>query len=54
VAIGGKGTMLIHPSNLRQFGQGVNEKPTSLSSKLFEGFYETNEGTQNKLQTTPK
>ncbi len=46
--------MLIRPLDLEQFGQGVGKKPTLLHFGWFKGSYETNEGTQNKLQTTPK
>jgi hypothetical protein len=45
--------MLIRPSDLEQFGQRVGKKPIWPRFGWFKGFYETNESTQNKLQTTP-
>jgi hypothetical protein len=47
--------MLIHPLDLQQFGQRVNEKPTKLHFRRLEGFYETTKGTQNDPhKTIPK
>jgi hypothetical protein len=47
--------MLIHPLDLQQFGQQVNEKFAKLHFKQHEGFYETTKSTQNEPhETTPK
>jgi hypothetical protein len=46
--------MLIHPSGFEQFDQGVSEKPTCLCLGWFEGSFETNKGTRNNIQVTPK
>jgi hypothetical protein len=54
MATRGKRTMLIRSLGLEQFDHGVSVKPTSPPPKWFERSYETNEGTQNETQTTPK
>jgi len=49
-----KGTMLIHPLDFEQFDQGVNKKLAWPCLEWLEGSYETSEGMQYELQTTPK
>ncbi len=46
--------MLTQPLDLEQFNQGVNKKLVQFHPKWLEGSYETNKGTRNELQTTPK
>jgi hypothetical protein len=50
----GKGTMLTQPLDLEQFNQGVNKKLVQFHPRWLKGSYETNKGTRNELQTTPK
>jgi hypothetical protein len=50
----GKGTMLICPLGLEQFDQKVSGKLAYPHLGWLEGSYGTNEGTQNKIQTTSK
>ncbi len=46
--------MLICSSSFKQFSQKVNEKLAWIRLKQLDGIYETNEGTRNQIQTTPK
>jgi hypothetical protein len=51
MATGGIG---ICPLGFEQFDQGASEKLTWPCPRWFEGSYETNENTQNEIQTYPK
>jgi hypothetical protein len=44
VVLRGEGTMLNHPLDFKQFGQGVNKKSNYPHPGWLEGSYETNEG----------